>query len=359
MRVAERRLGGGRALRLVPPFVAKAAVLHDSCGTMVDELRIEEWHSASHGVPEGLDMLVDAARRADGHKPLGEHALAELKAGPQEMPHAAFVARLGPTLVGYAHVSYRKTSSGWRFEFVTHPSHRGRGIARMLVAHVVEHVADDGGGTLHTWAPDDADRARLRLISRFGFSPIRRLHQQHRPLPLEHGIALPDGIRVRGFREEDGPAWLALHNVVFARHPDASGWRAPDLAWRLAEPWFEPEGFRLALDDAGIAAYNWVKMHDHEDAAHDPSDTTTKLVAEIYMLGVAERTRGTGLAAAIAADGLAWGAERGATRAMLYVDEDNEPAFRLYERLGFRTTHVDICYSLEVGAAPGSRGPHP
>lgn len=312
---------------------------------------IEQWHSDPEGVPEGLDELVAAAREVDHHKPLDEHALVELKAGPQEMPHAAFVARNDEgALLGYAHVSKRETLNGWRFEFVTHPAHRGRGVATLLVTHVFQHVAADGGGTLHTWSPDDNDPARARLIERFELRQIRRLHQMHAPVPVPP-VSLPEGISVRGFTEADAQRWLELHNTVFAGHPDASGWRDVDLRWRMGEPWFDPEGFRLAFRGDELVAYNWVKIHDHDGAAHHEDDPDTRIVGEIYMLGVGAAGRGIGLGAAIASEGLRWAEERGSQRAMLYVDESNRPARKVYEDLGFTTSHVDVSYAVTIPAA--------
>lgn len=49
--------------------------------------------------------------------------------------------------------------------------------------------------------------------------------------------------------------------------------------------------------------------------------------------------RRCGLALAVMAALVGWGAERGATTAYLQVLADNEPALALYERLGFRTHH--------------------
>jgi mycothiol synthase len=321
------------------------------------DVRVEEWHSATGAMPDGLASLVAEARAADGHKPIDEHALAELKAGGREMPHAAFVARIGDELVGYAHVSYRDTGNGWRFEFVTRPSHRGQGIASNLVRHVFDHVAWDGGGTLHAWQPDHPSQARSRLIEHFGMRPTRRLHQMHALLPIDR-TPMPAGVTVRAFTAEDEDTWLALHNEVFAEHPDASGWRTIDLAWRMREPWFDPNGFRLAFDEHGLAGYNWVKLHEHEGASHDESDPETKVVGEIYMLGIAPRARRTGLSRAISTEGLAWAHEHGATRAMLYVDESNRTAHALYEGLGFTTTHVDVCFEVDVAgrASGGPRG---
>lgn len=311
-------------------------------------LRIEEWHSSELGKPPGLDELVAAAITADGRKPIDESALAELKAGAQEMPHAAFVARDDEGLVGYAHVSYRETRHGLRADLVVHPRARHRGIGTELMRKVFDHVAWDGGGTLHLWVSSRASSSRL--IERFGFSPVRRLHQQHAPLPAPT-VPAPYGIVLRGFAEADRGPWLEMHNAAFGKHPDAGGWTETDFDWRTRESWFDPEGLRLAVDsDGGLLGSCWMKLHDHPDPAHDLSDTSSKIVAEIYMMGVAPEARGRGLAPALASDGLAWGVSRRADRTMLYVDEANEPAMRLYRRFGFQTTAVQVCLEVEIAS---------
>lgn len=304
-------------------------------------LRIEEWHSAELGAPPGLERLVAAAIAEDGRRPLDESALAELKAGAREMPHAAFIARRGDLLVGYAHVSYRETRYGWRLDLVVLPEARGKGVGTELTRKVFDHIAWDGGGTLHLWAPER--HATSGLAERFGFTAVRSLHQQHAPLPVPR-VSPPAGIAMRAFQPGDAKAWLRLHNTAFAEHPDAGGWTTKDLDWRLREPWFDPDGLRIATDQAGdLRGSCWMKLHDHPDPAHDLSDTSSRLVAEIYMLGIDPSMRGTGLAAATASDGLLWGASRGAQRAMLYVDGSNAPALALYRRFGFRTTATQVC----------------
>lgn len=60
-------------------------------------------------------------------------------------------------------------------------------------------------------------------------------------------------------------------------------------------------------------------------------------------LEVAASHRGRGLALAVMAALVEWGAAQGATTAYLQVSGDNEPARRLYEGLGFATHHA-YCY---------------
>ncbi len=280
----------------------------------------------------GLTELIERTTAHDGHRPVGEHALIELKEGPRAFPHAAFAATIDGELVGYAHLSQRETRHGWRLEAFTAPERRGRGIGTALIAVVLDHVASHGGGQLHTWAymPNEAHR---RIADRFGMRPVRTLVRMSRPLPAGP-IRVPPGFRLRAFRPEDAEAWLALHNEAFADHPDAGGWRRSDLAWHLEEPWFDPQGLLLAEGPAGLAGYCWMKLEGE--------------LGWVYFLGVRADARRTGLATALCRAGLAWAHGRGARRAVLYVDEDNAPAFQLYRRHGFEIEHRDVCYGLVV-----------
>ena len=255
----------------------------------------------------------------------------------REFPHAAFAARLGDDLAGYAHLSQRETHLGWRFEAFVVPEHRRLGIGRALVAAVLDHAADDGGGPVHAWAynPGAATVAaggELRHAARTD-------DRSHASLAARADPRLPAGFRLRSFRPDDVSTWLAVHNEVFVDHPDGGNWREPDLAWHLEEPWFDPELFVIAEDDAGMAGYCWMKPE---------SDT-----AWLYFLGVRSTARGRGLGQALAAEGLARAAALGAVAVQLYVDADSEPAIRTYRALAFTIDHVDRAYALDV--APTTR----
>ena len=83
---------------------------------------------------------------------------------------------------------------------------------------------------------------------------------------------------------------------------------------------------RATMDDmaTGVAAYadDWVGFRTVE---------------------VAPTHRGRGVARAVMAALVEWGAAQGATTAYLQVHGDNEPALRLYEGMGF-ATHHRYCY---------------
>lgn len=297
---------------------------------------IDALHEPDRAEVQGLTDLIERTAAHDRHRPVGEHALVELKQGPQAMPHAAFVARVDGQPVGYAHLSERETRRGWPLEAFVAPEHRGAGTGEALVRAVLEHVSAHGGGLIHAWAYRPGP-AQERLAERFGMHIFRRLFRMARPLPGPD-VPPPSGVRLQSFRNGDAAAWLALHNRVFAEHPDAGDWRDVDLRWRLREPGFDPEGFVLAEDPGGLVGYCWMRVEDTD--------------GWVYFLGADPRARGTGLSDALCSRGMAWATMRGADRCLLYVDGDNEPAIRLYRRLGFEMDHVDHCYELAVEGTP-------
>ena len=100
-----------------------------------------------------------------------------------------------------------------------------------------------------------------------------------------------------------------------------------DLENRMAEPWFDPEGFFLAIEDKRIVGFCWTKIH-HDFTNQDP-------VGEIYVLGVDPQAHGKGLGRALTLAGMHYLVGKGLKQSMLYVDADNEAGKALYASLGF------------------------
>ena len=101
-------------------------------------------------------------------------------------------------------------------------------------------------------------------------------------------------------------------------------------------PTLEEDG-DLATARIGAAASGRAAFHDDWLGLHE--------------LAVDPAYRRRGLATALVADLLEWGAERGATTAWLHVEVDNSAALALYDALGFTRHHT--CRYL-VPPAPGT-----
>ena len=154
--------------------------------------------------------------------------------------------------------------------------------------------------------------------------------------PLEP-VALPAGRRLRTFVPgQDEDEWLGLNGRAFAKHPEQGGWSRHDLELREREPWFDPAGFFIAETDGHMAGFHWTKVHPPGD--QDPS------IGEVYVVGVDPAEQGSGLGRAITLAGLHYLRDRGLAEVMLYTDEDNVPAIRMYEALGFTRARIDAMY---------------
>jgi mycothiol synthase len=287
-----------------------------------------------------VQQLVDASTDADGVRPLSEHVMLHLRHGGDE-PTRNLLVWQGDDLVGYAHLDTTDAVAGASAELAVAPAYRRRGIARALVASLME---DAGDGRLRLWSHGVHAGAKA-LAESMGFKQERALWQMRRslfaPVPKPEW---PEGVEVRTFVVgQDEQEWLEVNNRAFAEHPEQGGWSLSDLHMREHEPWFDPAGFFLAVKDGRIVGYHWTKVHGARSSNsvhphdHDP-------IGEVYVVGVDPSMQGQRLGPALTLRGLQHLRQLGLPQVMLYVDDVNTNAIGVYERLGFAKWDVDICF---------------
>jgi mycothiol synthase len=313
--------------------------LSELTGDEADEVRaMLDAATEANGVPpvsEAVRLLLrpHADERTDeraGQQP-GVHLLA--RATRAETPNTPTRngghAGGGARVVGYGHLA------GGVGELVVHPEHRRRGVGGQLVRALLDR-ADAEGGTLRVWAHGEHPGA-VRLAQRYGLVPVRTLWRMRRSLlepPLDDP-RWPDGVRVRPFAVgRDEAAFVEVNNKAFGWHPEQGGWDVDQVRLREAEPWFDPDGFLLAVEESTdrVLGFHWTKAHSAE-------------LGEVYVLGVDPAEHGRGLGAALTLAGLHHLRDRGMSTVMLYTEADNAPAIRTYERLGFTHWDTDVAYS--------------
>jgi mycothiol synthase len=155
---------------------------------------------------------------------------------------------------------------------------------------------------------------------------MRHIVKIHRSL-LDPIPAPIDTYLIRTFDNSDKGNWLELNNKIFARHPDQGNWAMADLDNRMAEPWFDPEGFFLAVDKEKILGFCWTKIH-HDLVNQEP-------VGELYVVGVDPDHGHKGIGRAVSIAALNYLSHKGLKQSMLYADADNEIGLALYTSLGF------------------------
>jgi mycothiol synthase len=276
----------------------------------------------------GVLALADAAAAEDGVFPLSEDTVLRVR---HSSPPDASVAEspvhlLSETADGLAGYAYLDESAG---ELVVHPRYRRRGHGTALVKAALAGPEQ----TVRFWAHGDGPGARA-LAERTGFERARVLFQMRRSLagPLPEA-PLPPGVTLRQFRPGvDEDAWLTVNARAFADHPEQGRWTIDDLRLREAEPWFDPAGFLLAVDiEDTLLGFHWTKVHPGA-------------IGEVYVLGVDPGGHRRGLGSALTVAGMEYLAGRGLDTVMLYADESNAAAVRLYRRLGFEVWSADVSY---------------
>ncbi|SFF59277.1 mycothiol synthase [Blastococcus tunisiensis] len=305
--------------------------------------------------PSAVDVdavlaLLDAATATDGVRPVSEDAELRLRHGSPG-GHDLVVHDDG-ALAGYAR--YDDGAA----ELVVHPDHRRRGLGRALLRQLLDLAGDR---PLNLWAHGDLPGSAA-LLRPHGFTRARVLLQMRLPdlaaADLDQRPALPDGVQVLPFSPgRDEEAWVRVNSRAFAWHPEQGRMTRQDLERRETEPWFDPDGFLMAWrgepgDDGVLLGSHWTKVHPSGDVADEP-------VGEIYVLGIDPDAQGMALGRALTDLGLVHLRERGLRQVLLYVEEDNTAAVRLYESRGFRRFAVDVAWhrapAREV-VAPSSGG---
>jgi mycothiol synthase len=302
---------------------------------------IAERDSLGEGDAAAVLRLAAAAADEDGVRPLSEHVMLHLRYGGD--PRARnLMLHEGSDLAGYAHLDPTDPVEGPSGELVVHPRFRGRGIGRKLVDAL---VAAADGQPVRLWAHGDLPAA-TRLATSAGFARIRSLWQMRRSLqaPLDRPV-FAAGITLRTFvLGRDEPAWIKLNRRAFARHPEQGAWTREDLDQRERESWFDPAGFFLAERDGRLAGFHWTKIHGAQAAGEPGSAHGHEAIGEVYVVGVDPAERGSGLGRALTLAGLRYLRSRGLFQVMLYVDESNTAAIRLYESLGFAHWDTDVMF---------------
>lgn len=214
--------------------------------------------------------------------------------------------------------------AGEDLSLVVAPAARGRGVGAAILADVLAHR----DGPLHAWSHGDHPAAAA-LARRTGFDRVRELWVMRRPAaePLPE-LVVPADLTVRGYRDSDADALLAVNAAAFAHHPEQGSMDAAALAERMAEPWFDPAGLLVATDAEALLGFHWTKQHSPE-------------VGEVYVVGVDPRAQGRGLGRLLTLAGLHHLAGLGVEEVLLYVESDNRPAIATYAGLGFTHAGAD------------------
>lgn len=293
----------------------------------------------------GVVSLIQRVTDVDEVRPISEHVWLHIRHGGDSADSHILIREHG-NVVGYAHLDSTDPVDGPSAELAVDPDHRQRGLGRALVTALTELSGD---GRLRLWSHGEL-AASGKLAESMGFEQARVLWQMRRSLfaPLEK-LELPDGVTIRAFEPgKDDDAWLELNAKAFADLPDQGLWTHVDLERRIAEPWFDRNGFLIAERDGRMIGFHWTKIHGHTTDRHANIEHRHghdhEAIGEVYVVGIDPALRGLGIGRMMTLAGLHYLRSLGLAQVMLYVDEANTSAIRLYEDLGFSRWDTDVMY---------------
>lgn len=279
---------------------------------------------------ELTDELATAARKLceevaahDGVDPLSEQFLLGLK--DPRLGHKHYLAFRDEELVGVG------AYDGESAELTVRPDARRLGVGEALWQAL---------GRVPTWAHGNLTPAQ-GLGESLGLNITRRL------LVMEltgEALAQVEGaeglVNLKDYEEKVGEKaqeeWLKVNNEAFDWHPEQGGWDMDRLRRAQDVEWFNPEDVLFLVDEQGIMGFHWLKVHGEN-------------LGEIYVVGLAKRARGRGLGDPLLRAGIVHlRDERHVDRVILYVEDDNQPAVKAYEKLGFRIAEEHVLYCLRT-----------
>jgi mycothiol synthase len=262
-----------------------------------------------------LRAIEDVSRvsaESDGVEPLDEGAWRRLRHHADELE-----VTLEPG-TGFAVVD------GDLLHLVVAPDHRRQGVGTRLLARAVGERA----GPWQAWSHGDHPAAAA-LARRTRFDRVRELWVMRRSLAeLTDAPSRAGAVPLRSFRPGDEAEVLRVNAAAFAQHPEQGSMDAVELAERMAEPWFDPAGLLVAPEGDRLLGFHWTKRH-------------SQTLGEVYVVGIDPASQGLGLGKVLVDAGLRHLRDAGAEDVLLYVESDNVPAVRLYERLGFTHSPAD------------------
>jgi mycothiol synthase len=267
---------------------------------------------------DGLVALAAACVRADGGLPFASEPSFVRRRWAMDGTASRAVHDAAGRLVAAAAVRPGPDGRGATVVSLVHPDHRDRGYdASLLDWGLAEAGRRDGVVTVETESLtpiQEALFASRRLRQVFAEDVMRADLTAPVPPPV-----WPVGTTVREWNTHTEPRFFALYEASFRERPGFPGWRAAQWIAEVADD----EEFRPAWSVIATVP------------GRGDIGFVTAAVGWIVQVGVAPAARGEGLGAALIREALTRMQDDGATEVWLDVNVNN-PAAKLYERLGFR-----------------------
>ena len=270
--------------------------------------------------------------------------LVEGLGSPNHFPeNNLFVGEIAGNIVGYVDVMPELNIGRVVLNYLLHPEHRRKGLAKKLVECAIHRARELMVKTAHVNIPQDNAPAK-RLFYRMGFRHIRRFLELRLDLSEAHLLKTHQNASfLRHMRHGQEGILLQIQNRSFANTWGFNPNTIEEIVYRTSLPNCSLEDIILAFDADKPIGYCWTKIDPGEDKVISGGK------GRIYMLGVNQDHQGKGVGRQVLLAGLSHLKRKGIRVVELTVDSENKPACALYRSMGFDVWTNSLWYEKALG----------
>ena len=299
--------------------------------------------------------LNRSSRQADGDPaPITLEVIADVLTHMDGLTQeqGVILASVGDTPIGYSRLGWYSSRPQTRLYYqISFIIPEKRALWPALVAENERRLREVAAGHapvseqyFQAWASDHQKDWKA-VLEQVGYLVVRRFNNMLYPLGAAPDKPMPAGLEIRPVLPEHMRSiWDAQKEMNAGLFENvAEDWLDEKYPTWLANPENNPRFWQVAWAGDQVAGMVLAHMDEKETEKQHGKHGYTE---HIY---VRPQWRGRGLASALIARSLQVLKEQGAIEAELGVDAENESAaFRLYERLGYKTFSVDTWYRKKM-----------
>jgi mycothiol synthase len=297
--------------------------------------------------PVWVDVLNASQKDRENWRAItAEEMLLQEKEDPSFDLEGRFIAELERRPVGAVHANVEKLREERKgfIRFYVIPECRGRGIEHQLVETALRELKARGMATAQA-SVDSRELDYIPLLEGLDFKQVRVGSIMEMDLAnIPQGIGENRQIAIRTLRkdqEEDIKLWTWLSNETFKEHFNFRPNTLEEIRHVLfSDLYYKKEKEILfAILDAEPVGYIGVGIDERYNLEKNVE------MGHIFTIGVLKKRRRRGIGARLMLQGLEALQAKGATKAMLGVDDYNPTkARRLYEKVGFGVKKKDLVF---------------
>lgn len=253
-----------------------------------------------------------------------------------------FVLERTGKIIGFINVIPELIIKRVIFLCLVHVGFRRRGFGRQLVNCAIQCAHDLNIKSVQTTIFNENSAAQ-HFLSKLSFQCIRVYNELRRDLTSIPSLKRDSSLSYIHFKQGEEEMLTQLQNRSFE---DTWGYNpntVEDILYQTRNQRFSRKNIIIVYKKSAPVGYCWLQINNKEKVKEEKEST-----GRIHMLGVDPDHRGEEIGKLILTTGMQHLKQRGINLVELTVDNENKPAKRLYESLGFKVWKTRLWYEKQL-----------